>query len=53
VLTVFQSEKLVKMPVVVLDETLAMLAEHDRIKRGDATGGKQPQLSQTSAPTKN
>jgi ABC-type phosphate/phosphonate transport system substrate-binding protein len=53
VLTVFQSEKLVKMPVSVLDETLALLAEHDRIKRGDATGGKQPQLSQTSAPAKN
>jgi hypothetical protein len=41
------------MPVSVLDETLALLAEHDRIKRGEATGGKLTQLSQTSAPTKN
>jgi phosphonate transport system substrate-binding protein len=53
VLTVFQSEKLVKKPVSILDDTIALVAEHERIKRSDATGAKHPQLSQTSIPRKN
>jgi phosphonate transport system substrate-binding protein len=53
VLTVFQSEKLEKMPVSILDGTLALLAEYERIKRGDAPGGKSPQISKTSIQGRN
>jgi phosphonate transport system substrate-binding protein len=53
VLTVFQSEKLVKMPVSILEDTLTLLAEYERIKRGEAIGIKPPQISQTSMQGKN
>jgi hypothetical protein len=53
VLTVFQADKLVKLPVSALDGTFAMLAEHERIRHGHALGGKQPQLSQTPVPGRN
>jgi hypothetical protein len=53
VLTVFQSDKLVRLPISALDGTFAMLAEHDRIRQGHALGGKQPQLSQTPVPGRN
>jgi phosphonate transport system substrate-binding protein len=53
VLTVFQSEKLVKRPVSILDDTIALVSEHERLKRGGAAAGKQPQLSQTSIASEN
>ena len=53
VLTVFQADKLVKLPVSTLEGTFAMLAEHERSRHGNAIGVKPPQISQTSMQGKN